>query len=116
MTCFDRDPQDWKNLQNLTAQLFSEVGCNVTVGQRLRLVRGEKEIDVAVDDPQTAPASKYLCECKFWNKAIPQEVIHGFRTVVADSGAHRGFIISMAGFQAGAHEAVQNTGRRLTQR
>lgn len=56
-----------------------------------------------------SPPSVYLCECKFWSKPVPQEVIHSFRTVLADFGAHRGFIISRVGFQAGAKEAVQNT-------
>lgn len=109
MLCFDHDPQGWQELQNLTARLFSEIGCTATVGKRIKLVRGDKEIDVAVEDAHIAPPSRCLCECKYWNKAIPQEVIHSFRTVVADYGAHRGFIISIAGFQAGAHKAVENT-------
>ena len=109
MPIFDREPADWAELQDRVAQLFSELGCNVKVGERVKLVRGEKEIDVAVHDPQTTPHSLYLCECKFWSKPIPQEVIHSFRTVLADFGAHRGFIISRVGFQAGANEAVKNT-------
>jgi Restriction endonuclease len=109
MRIFDREPRDWRELQDLVAQLFLEIGCDVNVGERVSLVRGEKEIDVAVRDPLTTPPSIYLCECKFWNKRIPQEVIHAFRTVIADFGAHRGFIISRVGFQAGAEEAVANT-------
>jgi len=109
MSIFDREPTDWEDLQNLVGQLFSELGCEVVVGVRVELVRGSKEVGVRVRDPQTSPASQYLCECKFWSKAIPQEVVHSFRTVVADYGAHRGFIISRAGFQAGAREAVENT-------
>ena len=106
---FDRDPTDWRDLQNLVAQMFSEAGCEVAVSQVVDLARGKKEVDVFVRDPQTTPPSNYLCECKFWNKAIPQETIHAFRTVVAEYGAHRGFIVSRAGFQAGAREAVEKT-------
>lgn len=109
MRCFDQEPKDWKDLQNLTGQLFSEIGCTVRVTHRVKLVRGEKEVDVVVEDPVSAPASYYLCECKLWSEAVPQEVVHGFRTVVADFGAHRGFIISKKGFQAGAHKAAENT-------
>ena len=58
---------------------------------------------------ETTPTSVYLCECKYWGKPIPQEVIHSFRTVLVDFGAHRGFIISRAGFQTGARDAVRNT-------
>ena len=109
MPCFDREPKDWKDLQNLTGQLFSEIGCTVHVTYRVKLVRGEKEVDVVVEDPATTPASIYLCECKLWSEAVPQEVVHGFRTVVGDFGAHRGFIISKKGFQAGAHKAAEKT-------
>jgi Restriction endonuclease len=109
MSIFDREPTNWADLQNLAAQLFSELGCEVVVGERLELVRGAKEIDVWVRDHHTSPPSQYLCECKFWNKPIPQEIIHSFRTVVSDYGAHRGFIISRAGFQSGALKAVRNT-------
>lgn len=109
MRIFDNEPADWKELQDRVAQLFSEMGCDARVGERVKLVRGEKEIDVLVRDPQSTPASVYLCECKFWSNPIPQEVIHSFRTVLADFGAHRGFIISKVGFQSGAWEAVKNT-------
>ena len=109
MTIFDNEPTNWADLQNRVAQLFSELGCEVIVGARLDLVRGAKEIDVCVRDSFTSPPSQYLCECKFWNKPVPQEVVHSFRTVVADYGAHRGFIISRAGFQAGARQAVRST-------
>lgn len=109
MPIFDYEPTDWGELQDRVGQLFSEIGCDVEIGERVKLVRGEKEIDVLVRDPQTTPASVYLCECKFWRKPIPQEVIHSFRTVLSDFGAHRGFIISRVGFQSGAKKAVENT-------
>jgi hypothetical protein len=109
MQIFDADPADWQELQKRVAQLFSETGCDAKVSETVTLVRGKKEIDVLVRDPQTTPASIYLCECKYWGKPIPQDVIHSFRTVLVDFGAHRGFIISRAGFQAGAREAVKNT-------
>jgi len=109
MPIFDHEPEDWRELQDRVAQLLAELGCEVAVGQRVTLVRVEKEIDVSVCDPETTPASVYLCECKFWSKPIPQEVIHSFRTVLADCGAHRGFIISRAGFQSGAKDAAAKT-------
>jgi hypothetical protein len=86
MVVFDHEPAGWRELQDRVAQLFSEIGCEVKVAEKVKLVRGEKEIDVAVRDPHTTPVSVYLCECKFWRKPVPQEVIHSFRTVVSDSG------------------------------
>ncbi len=109
MPIFDRQPTDWNDLQNLVGQLFNELGCEVEVGKKVKLVRGAKEIDVYVVDQTFQPQSVYLCECKLWSNPIPQEVVHSFRTVLADFGAHRGYIISKAGFQAGAWEAAKNT-------
>src|SRR6266851_3219136 len=53
MLIFDREPTNWEDLQNLAAQLFSELGCEVVVGGSVELVRGSKEIDVRVRDPHT---------------------------------------------------------------
>ena len=93
----------------MVGQLFKELGCQVEIGVKTQLVRGQKEIDVLAVDPQTYPPSKYSVECKLWNSSIPQEIVHAFRTVVADLGAHRGIIVSKAGFQSGSYEAAENT-------
>jgi hypothetical protein len=85
---FDHESADWRELQERVAQLFSEIGCDV-IPRRTQLLS--------------------ICECKFWSKPVPQEVIHSFRTVLSDLGAHRGFIIARTGFQAGAREAVTKT-------
>jgi hypothetical protein len=113
MSIFDREPTDWKDLQQMVGQMFLEMDCVVRVGERVGLVRGGKEIDVYVRDDGVAPPAQYLCECKFWKKAIPQEVVHSFRTVLADHGANIGFIISSGPFQRGAQEAAVNTNVQL---
>jgi hypothetical protein len=58
MLIFDHEPADWAELQDRVAQLFSELGCDVKVCETVKLVRGEKEIDVTVRDPQT---TRLLC-------------------------------------------------------
>jgi len=113
MNIFDNNPETWQELQEMVGILFSEIGCNVEVGKTVELVRGAKEIDVYVEDATSTPHSKYLCECKFWSKAIPQEVVHAFRTVVSDFGANQGFVISKVGFQPGCLRAVENTNIQL---
>lgn len=113
MTIFDRDPADWRELQTMTGQMFTEIGCEVEVGKKLEIVRGTKEIDVYARDGHAVPPAVYLCECKFWKRPVPQEVVHAFRTVISDAGAHRGFVISSAGFQQGAFEAARNTNTDL---
>lgn len=109
MQIFDHEPADWRALQEMVGKLFEELGCEVAIGKRVENVRGTKEIDVYVRDVAITPPSTYLVECKFWKRAVPQEVVHAFRTVMADVGAHRGFIVSSRGFQEGAFEAAANT-------
>lgn len=56
---------------------------------------------------------RIVCECKFWNSSVPKEKVHAFRTVVQDSGASLGLLISQAGFQSGAIEAANLSNVRL---
>lgn len=109
MPIFDHEPTDWRALQEMVGKLFEELGCEVAIGKHVENVRGMKEIDVYVRDVAITPPSTYLVECKFWKRAVPQEVVHAFRTVMADIGAHRGFVVSSGGFQEGAFEAAANT-------
>lgn len=97
----------------MVGQMFREIGCEVTVGYVAPNVRGRKEIDVYVKDPIITPPATYLCECKLWARPVPQEVVHSFRTVMADTGANRGYIISHSGFQSGAREAAEHTNVEL---
>ncbi|WOB74641.1 restriction endonuclease [Achromobacter xylosoxidans] len=113
MKIFDQAPRNWKELQNLVGQLFEEMGCEVQIGQKVKLLRGKKEIDVRVVDNVMVPPSHYLCECKHWGTRVKLETIHAFRTVMDEQGANRGFIISRSGFQSGAHTAVKNTNTSL---
>jgi hypothetical protein len=53
------------------------------------------------------PSQVYAIECKNWRKKVPRSVVHGFRTVVGDSGANWGAIVSLHGFQSGAYEAAR---------
>jgi hypothetical protein len=46
-------------------------------------------------------------------KSIPKEVVHAFRTVIQECGAHRGYLISRVGFQSGALETAYLTNIQL---
>ena len=102
-------PRDWKALQDQVGQILSECGLDVTVEKHVVTVRGTVEIDVYARDSCHRPVLIYLCECKYWKTAVPQTIIHAFRTVVTDCGAHCGLIISSAGFQKGAFKAAENS-------
>ncbi len=99
-------PNTWIELQELTAKYLGEAGYNAITPFQMETARGNVEIDVYVEAPDEL-VKKIIIECKFWNTAIPKEKIHAFRTVVNDSGAALGIIISKNGFQSGAIEAAK---------
>jgi hypothetical protein len=66
------------------------------------------DVDVVAHDRTVSPPILYLVECKHWSKAVPRTVVHAFRTVVQDSGAHVGLIVSRSGFQSGAGSAAES--------
>src|SRR3954463_1628988 len=93
--------------------MFTEIGCTTSESYVATLVRGQKEIDVYVEDSVVVPRQTYAVECKLWKKAVEQETIHAFRTVCADLGVTIGFVVAKNGFQSGAHAAVERTNVRL---
>ena len=85
------------------------MGCEAESPKTVKLVRGQKELDVWVRDVQDGMLTLIFVECKFWGTNVPQNEVHAFRTVVADGGAHKGFIITQKGFQDGAYDAVEKS-------
>lgn len=102
----DVTPNTWIDLQNLTAKYLNEAGYSAITPFSIETVRGKVEVDVYVEAPYEL-IKKIIIECKFWSTPVPKEKIHAFRTVVHDSGAALGIIISKNGFQSGAIEAAK---------
>lgn len=102
------EPAHWKELQNNVAEILNECGYETLVEKTIQTVRGNVTIDCFAEK-QNGHRTIIFAECKFWSKRIPQSIVHSFRTVVNDSGANSGFIISKAGFQKGAIDAVENS-------
>lgn len=101
--------RDWRDLQDKVADLFREMGYEVRSPHVVDMVRGRKEIDVYVVDPRTSVPQVILIECKHWAGPVHQETVHSMRTVVQDTGANSGIIVSSGGFQSGAGEAAANS-------
>jgi restriction system protein len=106
-------PSTWQDLQNQVARILSECGLTVETERRIKTVRGEVEIDVYAEESVRGRKYIILCECKYWRSPVRQNVIHGFRTVVGDTGAHKGYIISTRGFQRGSLSAADLTNIEL---
>lgn len=108
----DKIPTTWRDLQNRVAQLLSQAGYTTKTPHTINTARGTVEVDVYIESPDEL-IKLIICECKFWDTAIPKEKVHAFRTVVNDSGAEVGLLISKNGFQSGAIEAAKYSNIKL---
>lgn len=106
-------PSSWQDLQEQCARILTECGFAVEVEKKVKLVRGQAEIDVYAEETLKGRKYTILCECKHWKAAVPQAVIHSFRSVMTDVGAHKGYIIASSGFQSGAFDAAEMTNVEL---
>ena len=106
-------PPDWRALQAEVGRILTECGFEVEVEKKFQSARGSVELDVYAEE--TVRGRKYVivCECKHWQNRVPQNVIHGFRTVAQEVGANIGYVVSMAGFQSGAFTASELTNIEL---
>src|SRR5687768_16642718 len=95
-------PASWQELEAAVARILDRSGLTVEHPKHLETVRGGVDIDVFAVQLVDGRAVVVLCECKNWNRPVPQEVVYAFRSVMADSGAHIGYVISARGFQTGA--------------
>jgi len=109
----DGEPPTWQDLELSVARILSEAGLCTERGRLLATVRGCVEVDVYAEDQSITPPVVTLVECKHWKNAVPQTVVHAFRTTVIDSGANVGFIVSLRGFQSGAVNAAALTNIHL---
>lgn len=99
-------PSSWQNLEAQVAQVLMDCGYDVQVQKNVSLARGKAVIDVWADD-HSSPQNILAIECKHWFRRATKTVVHAFRTVVGDSGANTGLIVSSAGFQTGAVQAAE---------
>jgi restriction system protein len=104
-----RVPDTWQDLQRESARILEECGLAVEVEKKVKTGRGEVEIDVYAEEEVKGRRYIILCECKHWRSRVPQQIVHGFRTVVGDIGANVGYLISTGGYQTGAFSAAELT-------
>lgn len=106
-------PERWQELEELVRAILAECGMDSRRQVRLEFPRGGAEVDVVATETIEGITYRTICECKNWDVNIPQDVVHSFRTVMHESGANRGYIISKRGFQRGAIEAARSTNIEL---
>lgn len=109
----DALPATWQDLESTVARVLRECGYEVEAQKRVELARGDVNVDVWADDHAAEPPNILVVECKHWKTRVSKDVVHGFRTVVGDSGANTGLLVSSVGFQKGAIEAAAYSNVRL---
>jgi len=101
--------QDWRKLQRSVCRILSEAGLFAQTEVCLQTPRGMVEVDVYAVDEKSVDKIRYVVECKNWAASIPQSVVHAFTSVMSETGANIGFIVSKKGLQSGAKEFTNNT-------
>ena len=109
----ERVPERWEQLEELVTAILHECGMMARRKVSLALPRGSVDVDVLAEETSDRIVQRIICECKNWRTNIPREVVQAFRTVMQETGAHRGYIISKVGFQPGAVEAARATNIEL---
>jgi hypothetical protein len=105
-------PDDWHDLQSGVARILREIGLTVEENKLVATPRGSIALDVYAVDTGSVDQISYIVECKNWSKRVEQTVVHSFTTVMAETGANIGFIVSKYGLQEGAEKYTQNTNIR----
>jgi len=105
----DPRPTDWRALQAGVSRLFNDIGLSAKVEVELPTPRGRVVVDVFATDENSVDNISYIVECKNWSSAIPKTVVHAFTTVMQETGANIGYIVSQHGLQSGADEYTRHT-------
>jgi restriction system protein len=102
-------PSDWRDLQSRVAEILRESGMEVWIERSVPIARGSVTVDVYAERKVDGLPLRMIVECKHWKSAVPKSVVHSFRTVVAENGAHIGYIVGTGGFQSGSYAAADLT-------
>lgn len=108
----DPNPVEWHALQAGVCRLFRDIGLTADTDVLLQTPRGSVTVDVHAIDENSVDRIRYVVECKNWGTAVPQSVVHSFTTVMHETGANIGFIVSQKGLQSGATDYTANTNIR----
>jgi hypothetical protein len=110
---YDHEPETWQQLEEMVNLAFREMGYESYRNHSVETARGNVTVDVFATDKRTSIPTNVICECKYWNKPVDQQIIYAFRSVCADIGVHYGLVISKVGFQSGAEQTRHSTNIHL---
>ena len=100
-------------MQNKVSDILEQCGFKVETERITETARGKVELDVYAEETIKGRKYSIVCECKYWKSNIPQNVIHGFRTIVNDLGCNIGYVITTSNFQSGSVNTSEYTNVEL---
>ncbi len=100
---------NWKEYQIKVSSIFESIGATTTIEKKVKGARGLHEIDVFVELEKYGIPMTWICECKYWNSAIPKEKVLALYEITKDVGADKAFLFSESGFQSGAKKVATKT-------
>jgi hypothetical protein len=104
----------WREYQERAADFFRRLGLTAAIEHKVEGARAAHEVDVYVEGKFHGIPFRWIVECKAWKSSVPKEKVMALAAIVQDVGADRGFLLSEAGFQAGAIRATSSTNITLS--
>lgn len=106
-------PKQWYDFQEQIAEHFRALGVSAKTNVSIEGTRTSHDVDVLVSTKFLGANMTWIVEAKSWRSNVPKEKVLALRSIVDDTGADRGFLISEKGFQSGAWEAARKTNVEL---
>lgn len=106
-------PKQWYDFQEQIAEHFRTLGVSAKTNVSIEGIRTIHDVDVLVSTKFLGSNITWIVEAKSWRSNVPKEKVLALRSIVDDTGADRGFLISEKGFQSGAWEAAYKTNVEL---
>ncbi|EIV3801644.1 TPA: restriction endonuclease [Klebsiella aerogenes] len=100
-----RKDSDWFKFQEQICEHFRNLGAKAETNVTIQGPTASYDIDVLVTSKYLGTEFIWIIEAKYWKTNIPIEKVNALTTIVKNTGADRGFIISKVGFQQGAIDA-----------
>lgn len=104
----------WKQYQEDCASFFRHLGLSAEVEKIVDGARGTHAIDIVISGVISGIPITWIVECKAWKTNIPKDKVLTLLSIVQDTGADKGILLSEIGFQSGAILNAKNTNLLLT--
>ncbi len=104
----------WHEYREKVGNIFTRLGCDVTIDKSVKGARSEHDIDVYIKFNANGIKCLWIVDCKYWNRRVPKKEVFALQKIVEDVGADRGLLSSEVGFQSGAKISIQNSNITLT--